>query len=158
LIRNLCDIASKGGNYLLNVGPDAQGRIPKESLNRLAQVGNWMKVNGSAIYGTGPTPFGSEAGSYSWWRRDQRTGKSLFIPDWKWRATQKPGHVYLIIFQWPSDGKFSVPAFAHSITGASLLTAPSEKLTVSQDDKGITVSGLPAKAPDTIASVIDLKY
>jgi alpha-L-fucosidase len=47
LIRNLCDIASKGGNYLLNVGPDAQGRIPKESLDRLAQVGNWMTGNGA---------------------------------------------------------------------------------------------------------------
>jgi alpha-L-fucosidase len=158
LIRNLCDIASKGGNYLLNVGPDAQGRIPKESLDRLAQVGKWMKVNGSAIYGTSPTPFGSEAGSFSWWRRDQRTGKPLFIPDWKWRATQKPGHLSLILFQWPADGKISVPAFAHRISGASLLADPRAKLGVVQNDKGIVVSGLPSRAPDPIASVIDLKY
>jgi alpha-L-fucosidase len=158
LIRNLCDIASKGGNYLLNVGPDAQGRIPKESLDRLAQVGNWMKVNGSAIYGTGPTPFGREAGSFSWWRRDQKTGKHLFIPDWKWRATQKPGHLYLILFKWPANGKISVPAFAHRISAASLLADPSAKLTVIQNEKGLVVSGLPSRAPDPIASVIDLKY
>ena len=53
---------------------------------------------------------------------------------------------------------FRVPSYAHSITGASLLADPSAKLTVRQDDKGITISGLPAKAPDTIASVIDLSY
>jgi len=158
LIRNLCDIASKGGNYLLNVGPDAQGCIPRESLDRLAEVGNWMKVNGSAIYGTGPTPFGREAGSFSWWRRDQKTGKPLFIPDWKWRATQKPGHLYLIVFKWPANGKISVPAFAYRISSASLLADPLVKLTVIQNDRGITVSGLPSKAPDPIASVIDLKY
>ena len=158
LIRNLCDIASKGGNYLLNVGPDAQGRIPKESLDRLAEVGNWMRINGSAIYGTGPTPFGREAGSFSWWLRDQKTGKPLFISDWKWRATQKPGHLYLILFKWPANGKISVPAFAHQISSASLLADPLAKLTVIQNDKGITVSGLPAKAPDSIASVIELNY
>jgi alpha-L-fucosidase len=158
LIRNLCDIASKGGNYLLNVGPDAQGRIPKESLDRLAEVGNWMKINGSAIYGSGPTPFGREAGSFSWWRRDQKTGKALFIPDWKWRATQKQNHLYLILFKWPTDGKFSVPAFAHRISGASLLADPLTKLTIIQSDRGIAVSGLPSKAPHPIASVIDLKY
>ena len=158
LIRNLCDIASKGGNYLLNVGPDAQGRIPKESLDRLAEVGNWMRINGSAIYGTGPTPFGREAGSFSWWRRDQKTGKPLFISDWKWRATKKPGHLYLILFKWPANGKISVPAFAHQISAASLLADPLVNLTVIQNDRGIKVSGLPSKAPDPIASVIDLKY
>jgi len=65
LIRNLCDIASKGGNYLLNVGPDSLGKIPEESLKRLSEIGNWMAVNGEAIYGTGPTPFDGLMGSFS---------------------------------------------------------------------------------------------
>jgi alpha-L-fucosidase len=157
VIRNLCDIASKGGNYLLNVGPDSHGEIPIESVKRLAEVGTWMKVNGSAIYGTTATPFGEELGkpteAVDAYGKKRPTSSGVV-----WRATQKPGHVYLIIFQWPSDGKFSVPALAHSITGASLLADPSAKLTVSQGDKGITVSSLPAKAPDAIASVIDLAY
>jgi len=157
LLRNLCDIASKGGNYLLNVGPDSHGEIPAESVKRLAEVGSWMKLNGVAIYGTTSTPFGAEAGSFSPTEKDKK-GEPVFKPDWSWRATQKPGHLYLILFKWPTDGKFNVPAFAHSITGATLPADPSAKLSVSQDDKGVTVSGLPAKAPDTIATVIDLKY
>ena len=57
LIRNLVDIASKGGNYLLNVGPMANGNIPPESLARLKDVGAWMRVNSSSIYGTTASPF-----------------------------------------------------------------------------------------------------
>ena len=57
LIRNLVDIASKGGNYLLNVGPMANGKIPPESLARLKDVGAWMRVNSSSIYGTTASPF-----------------------------------------------------------------------------------------------------
>jgi alpha-L-fucosidase len=74
LIRNLCDIARKGGNYLLNVGPTAEGVSPQPSLNRLADISRWMKVNGEAIYGTGPTPFGDEAGAFSETEKD-RNGK-----------------------------------------------------------------------------------
>jgi alpha-L-fucosidase len=157
LIRNLCDIVSKGGNYLLNIGPDSKGNIPEESLQRIAEVGAWMKVNGAAIYGSTATPFGAEAGAFSPTEKDKK-GQPLFKPEWKWRATQKPGHLYLMVFEWPADGRFSVPAFAHKIQAAGLLADPSVKLTVTQDNKGVTVSGLPAKAPDAIASVIDLTY
>ena len=77
LIHNLCDIASKGGNYLLNVGPTSEGLIPQPSLDRLAEVGKWMKVNGEAIYGTGPTIFGAEAGTFST-TQTNRQGKPVF--------------------------------------------------------------------------------
>jgi alpha-L-fucosidase len=52
LIHNLVDIAAKGGNYLLNVGPTAEGLIPRPSVERLAEMGEWMAVNGEAIYGS----------------------------------------------------------------------------------------------------------
>lgn len=132
LIRNLADIASKGGNYLLNVGPDSKGNIPAESLKRLAEIGTWMKVNGEAIYGTGPTPFGAEAGAYSPTEKNKK-GQPVFKTEWKWRATTKQGHIYLIVFAWPSNGTFSVPAIVQKITGASLLADSSAKLTVAQE-------------------------
>ena len=54
LIHNLVDIVAKGGNYLLNVGPDAEGRIPDEAVTRLKEIGAWLKTNGHAIYATRP--------------------------------------------------------------------------------------------------------
>ncbi len=53
LIRKLVECVSKGGNMLLNVGPDARGNIPERSLDALAEIGRWMKKNGRSIYGCG---------------------------------------------------------------------------------------------------------
>ena len=52
LIHNLVDITAKGGNYLLNVGPTAEGLIPTPSIKRLEKMGEWLEVNGEAIYAT----------------------------------------------------------------------------------------------------------
>ena len=52
LIWQLADVAAKGGNYLLNIGPTAEGEIPAESVERLKAIGAWTKINGEAIYGT----------------------------------------------------------------------------------------------------------
>ena len=155
LIRNLCDIASKGGNYLLNVGPTSEGLIPQPSVERLAEVGNWMRVNGEAIYGTGPTPFGAEAGAFSETEKDQK-GKPKFITAWDWRATTKPGKIYLHVFKWPT-GQFEIPAVKGKITKAYLLADPKHgKLKVWQTKKGASIT-LPKKAPDAIASVVCLE-
>ena len=54
LIHMLADVVAKGGNLLLNVGPDAQGKLPPEALERMAQIGGWLECNGEAIYGTRP--------------------------------------------------------------------------------------------------------
>src|SRR5579871_717093 len=72
LIRNLVDIASKGGNYLLNVGPTSLGEIPPGSVDRLAQMGKWTQVNGDSLYGTSAGPFPKQL---HWGRVTQRPGK-----------------------------------------------------------------------------------
>jgi alpha-L-fucosidase len=154
LIHNLCDIASKGGNYLLNVGPTSEGLIPQPSVDRLAAIGKWMQVNGEAIYGTGPTCFGAEAGSYSLTQKDKK-GQPVFIPAWNWRCTTKPGKIYVEIFNWPA-GTIELPAVKDRIVKASLLADPDRHpLDVHQTAAGVTVA-LPARAPDPVASVLCL--
>ena len=154
IIRNLCDIASKGGNYLLNVGPTCEGLIPQPSVDRLAEVGAWMKVNGAAIYDSFPTPFGGEAGSFSATEKD-KDGKPQFIAAWNWRATTKPGKIYIEIFNWPISGKIELPGLQSRVKKATLL-ATGEKLKVEPTAAGVTLV-LPAAAPDKIASVICLE-
>ena len=151
LIRNLCDIASKGGNYLLNVGPTSEGVIPQPSVDRLAEIGAWMRVNGEAIYGTSATPFGEAHGNFSATKKD-KNGKPEFIPVWDWRCTTKPGKLYVAIFDWPESGKLELPGLQGKVKKAFLL-ANGEQLQVEQTAASVTLK-LPAKAPDKIASVV----
>ena len=154
LLRNLIDIASKGGNYLLNVGPTADGVIPEPSVERLKAIGAWMKVNGEAIHGTGATPFGAEAGAFDREKKD-KNGKPVFNPSWVWRCTTKPGRLYVHIFEWPANGKLEISAVKGKIVKATLLADPGKTVEVTQADSGVSVS-LPAQAPDPIASVLRL--
>lgn len=155
LIRNLCDIASKGGNYLLNVGPTSEGLIPQPSVELLTKVGTWMKVNGEAIYGVSSTPFGAEAGAFSSTEKDKK-GNPKFISEWNWRATTKPGKIYVHIFKWHA-GAFVLPAIENKIVKASLLADEKHAaLPIQQSDAGISIT-LPEQASDAIASVVCLE-
>lgn len=155
LLRNLIDIASKGGNYLLNIGPMATGEVPQPEVDRLHEMGKWLAVNGEAIYATGPTLFGDEAGSFSTTEKDKE-GKPKFIPTWKWRSTTTANRIYIHFFEWPGT-KFQLSKVPRQVTGAWLLADSAHSpLKVSRTADGIDVT-LPAKAPDAIASVLVLK-
>jgi alpha-L-fucosidase len=136
IVRNLIDIASKGGNYLLNVGPTAEGLIPQPSVDRLREVGRWMKTNGAAIYGTTASPFADQL-SFG-------------------RATSKPGRVYLHVFDWPSSGSLHVPGWGAKVGKVYLLTDPKHSLTFDVQADGLTIQ-LPQTTPDGIATVIVLE-
>jgi len=154
LLRNLIDIASKGGNYLLNIGPDSKGDVPPAEVERLQQMGKWLAVNGEAIYGTQPTLFGAEAGSFSATEKDG-DGKPKFVPEWKWRSTTKKDRIYVELFQWPGEG-FHLDAVPRNVTGSYLLADPAHKpLKVTKAGTGVDVK-LPAQALDPIATVLVL--
>jgi alpha-L-fucosidase len=137
LIRNLVDIVSKGGNYLLNIGPKGDGSIPEESVAAMQAIGKWMATNGEAIYGTTASPFDK--------------------PAWG-RYTAKPGRLYAHVFDWPSDGTLKIPASQKKVTRAYLL-ADSEKkpLKVEAGADSVTIA-VPAQAPDENVSVIAIEY
>lgn len=135
LIHKLVDIVSKGGNYLLNVGPTAEGVIPAPSVERLLEIGRWLEVNGEAVYGTRPGP--------------------LQGIDWC-RTTAKPGRIYLHVLDWPRGGVIRLPALPKKVTGAYLLADPDrEALPIREEPDGLTVAG-PAAAPDPTDTVVAL--
>lgn len=137
LIRNLVDIASKGGNYLLNVGPTAEGSFPQESIDILKGMGDWMKVNGEAIYDTKASPFGL----FAWGRCTKKEeGKNTIL--------------YLSVFDWPKDGRLAIPGLTNKIISAKLLANGASLKTNASDDGAVLL--LPAQASDKIASVIRL--
>jgi len=136
LIRKLVDITSKGGNFLLNVGPTAEGLFPQPSIDRLAAMGKWMKINGESIYGT---------------------TASLFSKlDWG-SSTTKPQKLFLHIFDWPEDGKLRVPGLVSKAETAYLLADPKTKIDIDYKH-GEAVLSVPKKAPDSIVSVIVLEF
>ncbi|HVC45666.1 MAG TPA: alpha-L-fucosidase [Terracidiphilus sp.] len=154
LLRNLIDIASKGGNYLLNIGPKATGEVPEPEVVRLQQMGKWLAVNGEAIYATQPTLFGAEAGSFSATEKDEN-GKPKFIPSWKWRSTTKADKIYIHLFEWPGTS-FRLDNVPRTVTGAYLLADASHRpLDVAHSGSSITVA-LPDKPLDPIATVLVL--
>ena len=134
LIFKLVDIVSKGGNYLLNVGPDALGRIPAPSRGILREVGKWMKVNGEAIYGAGATPFGDELVSTSW------------------RCTAKTGTLYIHLFESPGAA-FAIDGVEGRVSGVRLLSADPSSVRFTQDGKKLTID-IPASAIRPPATVL----
>jgi alpha-L-fucosidase len=128
LLRNLCKIAGKGGNYLLNVGPNEMGEIPAASLDRLEQVGAWIKVNGAAIYGASASPFPHS------------------LP---WGAvTNKGDLLYLCVNQLPVDRKLTLPELTSKISSAYFLAdSKRQPLTITRMDSGIQTIVVPEPSP-----------
>jgi alpha-L-fucosidase len=137
LIRKLADIASKGGNFLLNVGPTAEGLIPAPSVERLAAIGAWMKVNSESIYGATASPLGQVP-----WGRCTARGEKL----------------YLHVFDWPKDGKLEVQGLRNKVKKAYLLADDKRgALAVSRQDEDNLVVAVARGAVDPVNTVVVLE-
>jgi len=113
----LVDIVSKGGNYLLNVGPMADGVIPQASQDNLRAVGVWLGKNGDAVYGAGKTPWGEELGEPSGRGTKDLRGQPLQLLRREWRATTKPGKVFITFFEEPRAA-FELPPMKNKVKRA----------------------------------------
>ena len=155
VVFKLVDIVSKGGNYLLNVGPTAEGVIPQASQDNLRAVGEWLKLNGEAVYGAGRSPFGEEFGDYAA-NQKGADGKPVFLARTEWRCTTKPGKLYFSIFRIGRDG-FTLPAFQNAIKSVTQIDEMGRRktLAVKTNPDGSRNVNVPRMAVlDTMGAVI----
>ncbi len=143
LIRELIDVVSKGGNYLLNIGPKPDGTVPESTIDKLRAIGRWMDVHGDSIYGTVATPFKEQL---PWGRCTQKR-----LPNGQTR-------LYLHVFNWPFDSVLRVPALENKVVGARMMSLPDHPaLNVRQDEgTGELLITLPIAEPNDHASVVML--
>jgi alpha-L-fucosidase len=135
LLRLLASCASQGGNFLLNVGPDAEGRFPVEAVERLRSIGQWMRVNGKAIYGARPSPVGAP-----------NLGMETMVDN----------KVYLLLQRWPGS---TVPiAWCGSKVKSARLLATGQYATVEQDGDRVWMHGFPEYPVDPYLNVIELIF
>lgn len=133
LVRNLIDVASKGGNYLLNIGPKGDGSVPDESVRGMRAIGRWMKTNAESIHGTRASEFA----------------------DLKWgRSTTKGNTRYFHVFDWPADGRLVVPGLTAPVRSARLLGGGTLK---TEGGAAGLVINLPSRSTDQIASVVSVE-
>ncbi|MCE2882011.1 MAG: alpha-L-fucosidase, partial [Planctomycetaceae bacterium] len=139
LVRKLVDIASKGGNFLLNVGPTGEGEIPAPSVERLEAMGRWMKVNSRAVYGTQANPFPEPP---AWGRVT--------------RATNDDGsdRLYLHVFDWPADGRLRLSGLISDVRSTQMLGQRTRNLWPSERDGDAVVFTLPTAPLDPICTVV----
>jgi alpha-L-fucosidase len=142
LVRELIDTVSKGGNYLLNIGPKPDGTVPQSSIDTLRAIGGWMKVHSDSIYGTTASPFPRQL---PWGRCTQKDlGNGVT-------------RLYLHIFRWPFDSILRVPALDNEILNVALLSEPDAgPLDYTKDTNGDLLIQLPISEPNDYATVVSL--
>ena len=147
LIRKLVECVSKGGNMILNVGPDATGRFPAQSCRLLDEIGAWMQLHRDAIVGA---------------------GHAEFTPPREGVYTQRGDRLYLHLFSWPL-GYVHLPGLAGRVSYARLLhdgswlrtsvTDPdqvADLMTPEGEPAGTLTVHLPVARPDVVLPVIEL--
>ncbi|PRX66391.1 alpha-L-fucosidase [Cohnella sp. SGD-V74] len=133
LMVNLTNIASKGGNFLLSVGPKGDGTIPQESIDRLLAMGDWLEEYGDSIYST---------------------DKNMLLEDTEaGTSTTGTDKVYVHLANWPANQQLAIPQLSNTINDIYLMNDPGTTLSY-RNENGRTIITLPAVAPDPYVSVV----
>ncbi len=137
ILQRLISTVARGGTYLLNIGPDGDGKVPEMGAQFLRDVGRWIQKYPQVIYGAGSSPWGHALP----WGDVTTNGNSLFLS----------------IFEWPQDGKLFLPGLKSKIISANLLEGEMGKEVSFNQKNGLTILSVPFKPADSPASVIELK-
>ena len=171
----LAEVVSKGGSFLLNVGPTAEGVIPQPAVETLARVGDWLKINGEAIYGAEKSSLLGESYVPKTSAKQQallekealatgagKKSKKHAEKAYNWIATEKlatktqPAKTFLHVFKWP-EKELQVKGISKKVSKVYLLSDKTKTLSFSQKGDVFTLV-LPNKIPDSIADVLTIEY
>jgi alpha-L-fucosidase len=156
VVFKLVDIVSKGGNYLLNVGPRADGVIPEASQDVLRTVGRWLRVNGEAVYGAGASPWGEETGEPSSRGTKDLRGNPLFLARNEWRVTTRPGKLYFTFFLEPRV-PFELPPMTNIVKRAYRLADGEAVKVESENGRPRLVIPRPIWDPTATVVVVEIE-
>lgn len=143
LLKSLINNVSLNGNFMLNIGPRANGKVPYEISIRLLEMGNWLKTNGEAIYGT--QAFDLPKNQHDW-------GKITC------KQTSDGYKVYLHIFNWPLNGKLNVTGISATPEKIYLLADNNQKSLEHSYSGAFTAIDLPGEEPESVIPVVVLEY
>jgi alpha-L-fucosidase len=131
LVQNLVDCSASGGNFLLNIGPQADGSVPEECVGVLRRVGRWLRENGASIYDT---------------------ERCLFLHGDICAFTRRANTLYVHVYYWPGE-EVTIGGVTTRVRSAKLL-ATSKNVAFVQHGRQLILSGLPQSAPDDLITVI----
>lgn len=137
ILHRLIACVGRGGTYMLNIGPDRKGAVPERAAHSLSEAGDWIHRYPQVVYGTDASPW----------------GHALPWGD----ITVKGDRLFLSVFEWPASGKLYLPGLKNGIKSAQLLNGKESQSIAHSKSNGWTVFELPARAPEELASVIEVQ-
>ncbi|MGQ1786146.1 alpha-L-fucosidase [Saccharicrinis sp. GN24d3] len=135
-LYNLCYASSRGGNFLMNLGPTPEGKFLESSIEKLGHVGAWLKANGESIYGTEKGPH--------------------YLLEWG-TCTRKGTTLYYQVFDWPKNGELLIPGLKTKVKSATFLADKKGNPLEMRRDGDDVIVNLPSVPPYEIANVIKMK-
>ncbi len=138
ILKRLISTVARGGTYMLNVGPRADGTIPEQATRSLQSSGEWIASYPQVIYGAEPSP----------WQHELPWGD----------VTRQENSLFLSVYDWPKDGKLYLPGIENEINSLHLLKGNlKSELSYSRNEQAVIID-VPLKEPEDFISVIELKF